>query len=76
MRYNLMGNAGHWFPGANAAAFDSAAIRAALDGYPFADRIPSILAEAHALLHGEEQKRAQPVRLRRADQPARLIRNP
>jgi predicted aldo/keto reductase-like oxidoreductase len=57
MRYNLMGNAGHWFPGANAASFDAKKIRAALDGYAFADRVPAILREAHATLHGEQQKR-------------------
>ena len=57
MRYNLLGNAGHWFPGANAAAFDRDLLRTALDGYLFADRIPGILTEAHTLLHGEQQKR-------------------
>ena len=57
MRYNLMGNAGHWFPGANAAHFDPKAIRAALANHPFADRIPAILSEAHAMLHGEQKKR-------------------
>ncbi len=57
MRYNLMGNAGHWFPGVNAAHFDAAKIRALLNDNPFADRIPRILAEAHAMLHDEQQKR-------------------
>ncbi len=57
MRYNLMGNAGHWFPGANAANLDAKAIRAALGDHLFAKRIPAILAEAHAMLHGEQQKR-------------------
>ena len=57
MRYNLMGNAGHWFPGVNAANFDPKAIRVALGDYPFADRLPAILSEAHAMLHGEQQKR-------------------
>ena len=57
MRYNLMGNAGHWFPGTNAAHIDAEKIRAALAGNPFAERIPSILTEAHAMLHGEQQKR-------------------
>ena len=57
MRYNLMGNGGHWFPGVNAANFDAKPVRAALGDYPFADRIPAILREAHALLHGEQQKR-------------------
>ncbi len=57
MRYNLMGNAGHWFPGSNAARFDAAAVKAALGDYPFADRIPAILSEAHAMMHGNERKR-------------------
>lgn len=57
MRYNLMGNAGHWFPGMNAARFDSAKVRRALDGHPFADQIPGLLAEAHALLFDAPQKR-------------------
>lgn len=57
MRYNLMGNAGHWFPGVNAASFDASSLRAALGGSTFADRIPAILSEAHSLLHGEQQKR-------------------
>ncbi len=57
MRYNLMGNAGHWFPGSNAARVDEPAMRAALDGYPFAERVPSILREAHELLVDEPKKR-------------------
>jgi predicted aldo/keto reductase-like oxidoreductase len=57
MRYNLMGNAGHWFPGSNAAAFDAAAVRAALGSHPFADRIPGILRETHELLFDAPKKR-------------------
>jgi predicted aldo/keto reductase-like oxidoreductase len=59
MRYNLMGNAGHWFPGTNAADVHEPALRAALKdaGYPFADRAASILREAHQLLHAQPKKR-------------------
>lgn len=57
MRYNLLGNAEHWFPGQNAAHFDEAAILALLEGHPFQNEIPEILREAHAMLYGEERKR-------------------
>ncbi len=57
MRYNLLGNAGHWFPGENAATFDEQAILELLAGHPFRDRIPEILREAHTLLGGEQVKR-------------------
>jgi predicted aldo/keto reductase-like oxidoreductase len=57
MRYNLMGNAGHWFPGVNAASFDREALRTALKGHPFAGRIPEVLSEAHELLKGEQVQR-------------------
>jgi predicted aldo/keto reductase-like oxidoreductase len=57
MRYNLLGNAGHWFPGKNAAGFDRAAIGRAVAESPYAAKIPQILEEAHELLHGEERKR-------------------
>lgn len=57
MRYNLLGEAGHWFPGRNAASVDAAAMRAALSASPFATRIVEVLGEAHALLGGESLKR-------------------
>jgi len=57
MRYNLMGNAGHWFPGVNAAKLDSDKIRNVLKGKRFAEKVPQILAEAHQMLQGAQQKR-------------------
>jgi uncharacterized protein len=51
MRYNLLGGAGgHWFPGEMAREFDDDAIRRACERSPFADKIPGILREAHAML--------------------------
>lgn len=57
MRYNLLGNAGHWFPGQNSKQFDAEAIKKAISASPFAERIPRILIEANEMLLGEEQKR-------------------
>ncbi len=58
MRYNLMGNAGHWFPGSNAGTANIPAIQQALRAsYPWVDRLAEILPEAHALLHAAPKKR-------------------
>jgi predicted aldo/keto reductase-like oxidoreductase len=57
MRYNLLGNAGHWFPGKNAGAVDREALCAAIGESPFAERIPAILDEAHAILLDEPKQR-------------------
>lgn len=55
MRYNLLGQAGHWFPGKNASEIPD--MSAALASSPFRDRIPEILSQAHALLYDKPVER-------------------
>lgn len=57
MRYNLLGNGGHWFPGSNAAGVDAVDLSEVLRRSPFADRIPGILREAHEMLIAEPENR-------------------
>lgn len=58
-RYNLLGNGGSWFPGQNAAEVEKLDLAPALRRAPHREEIPAALAEAHALLKGEERKRLQ-----------------
>ncbi|WP_437830318.1 aldo/keto reductase [Sorangium sp. So ce1153] len=57
MRYNLLGNGGHWFPGNRAERARELDFTQALAEAPQRHRIPEVLAEAHALLAGQEVKR-------------------
>lgn len=60
MRYNLLGNGGHWFPGLGAAHLDTIAaerLEKAYKNSPFADQVAGWLREAHELLGGVEVQR-------------------
>jgi hypothetical protein len=59
MRYGLLGNGGHWFPGKKLEDVDLEAVTATVAKHPYASVIPERLQEAHALLKGEEKKRLQ-----------------
>jgi uncharacterized protein len=57
MRYNLLGNGGHWFPGNKCDRISQVDLRQCLSKSPHADKIPLILAEAHQLLGGDVVQR-------------------
>lgn len=57
MRYNLLGNGGHWFPGQRADKLKDFDLQKCLINSPYRDEIPAYLAEAEFLLGGEEVKR-------------------
>ncbi|MFB6277323.1 MAG: aldo/keto reductase [Halothece sp.] len=57
MRYNLLGRAGHWFPGEKAENIEKLNLQPCLKNSPHADKIPDLLAEAHQWFNGEPVKR-------------------
>lgn len=60
MRFNLLGNGGHWFPGSPVESIDDIdlpAIAAAVEDSPFADQIPGLIEDCVARLGGEKVKR-------------------
>ncbi len=57
MRYNLLGNASHWFPGTKAEQISSLDLSHCLKNSPFRDQIPQLLIETDELLGGETLQR-------------------
>ncbi|MFH7030479.1 MAG: aldo/keto reductase [Heteroscytonema crispum UTEX LB 1556] len=57
MRYNLLGNGSHWFPGNKADQVHQLDLGQCLIRSPHADKIPHLLAQAHQMLGGEAVQR-------------------
>lgn len=60
-RYNMLGNADHWFPGEHVAKLDWKSLGHSISRSPFAERIPAILEEAHALYHDAPVQAVEPI---------------
>lgn len=59
MRYNLLGSGGDWFPGTKADQVNKFNLQQCLAHSPHADKIPTLLKEAHQLLEGAVVRRSQ-----------------
>ncbi|MGD1716805.1 aldo/keto reductase [Dapis sp. BLCC M172] len=57
MRYNLLGNGSHWFPGANAEQVEKYDLSKCLAKSPHVDKIPNIIQDTHQLLGGTPVER-------------------
>lgn len=57
MRYNLLGNGGHWFPGKQAKEVDKLDLSDCLKNSPHRDSIPRLLRETDQLLGGQSVQR-------------------
>jgi predicted aldo/keto reductase-like oxidoreductase len=57
MRYNLLGQGDHWFPGENAGSVDKRKLSGCLSNSRFEARIPEILQEAHRLYFEKPARR-------------------
>jgi uncharacterized protein len=57
MRYNLLENGGHWFPGAKATNVNELDLSACLVNSPHVAKIPDLLWDADRMLGGVEVKR-------------------
>lgn len=57
MRYNLLGNGSHWFPGNTAAHTQTFDLSSCLADSPFKHQIPELLIDAHHRLKGTSTHR-------------------
>lgn len=57
MRYNLLGEGDHWFPGKNAAEIDETGVGESISHVAAAEKIIPILREVHVRVGGAKKKR-------------------